>query len=264
MSAKKSKKKTSAPAVSKVSVSSQTPRKAFGQITQVGLKAHALAVAHKADLDARLPAGLVDGLESDLDSLGVLLPGVKTTRAASKAAMGDQDTALAQVHERVIAIDAAVRSTPSLKSVRRDWGVGAKVNAKLVKDVLSEADTVIARAAAAPDEAREAGLLQADLDTLAADRAAAATANKTQESTRAGSPQATAARNEAARRVLYAAQKIAAVGVLHYVASPNDRKAFEALKHQAADSKATSEVAGAAGKSAGGAPPPGSAPLSGK
>ncbi|MBI5477979.1 MAG: hypothetical protein HY906_03940 [Deltaproteobacteria bacterium] len=206
------------------------PAKKFDQITQVGLKAHALATEHFAVLAERLAAGTVDGLAADLARLGALVPGALAVRADAHAATAAQDQALAAGYERVTAVRTAVARTDGLEAAaRKAYAVGNRTNPHVVKDVKAALDLIIARAEANPEEARRVGLLTADLAAMKADSAGVTGADDVQERKRAAAPLTTKERNRTASRVLAGVDRIAGAGVLHFAREAAVRARFEAL-----------------------------------
>jgi hypothetical protein len=225
--AKKSKKKAKA--------ASSRHRRTFTGVRQLGIRAHALALAHRSALEPRLPKGLLEDLPVDLNSLGPLVAGAQVSPSS-------HDSALEKVHARCVAFRHAVAKSDLPKSVRKGWGLGKRRDAHVVADVLFEADVILARADFAPHEAREAGILASDLDALRTDREAAARAEETHEP--APAEPKTRSRDDAAWRVIRAANRIAAAGVLEYATSRAERAPFDALRHAAGEHKDVLEAHG--------------------
>lgn len=232
-SAKGSKAKAAAP-TPVLAVSSRSVRKSAAVVEQVGLTAHALAVGERAALEPRLDAGLIDGLASDLQALGVVVPGVKVARATAKGATGTQEAALKSLHTRVMAIRHAVSKKLPPK-VRANWGVGQAAKETVVSENVAAADLIAQRFSAAPDEARQAGILQKDVDALATERDAAAGAHGSRVTARGSSVAETAARNETERRILVAAEHVAAAGIMEHANVPTARAPFDKLAREAAE-----------------------------
>lgn len=205
------------------------PAKQFASIIQTGIKAQGLAEGHRADIEARLPAGLIDGLGADLQALGQLVPAATQVRHESKGATAGQNTALESAYALVTAVRTAIQRSGQSKDVQKRYGVGAKVNARVVKDVIAATRVIVDRVDAAPDEARAAGVLPADIDALRAAETALRAADVAQETKRASTPLSTKARNQASRRVLSAIDRIAGAGILAFASDATVRARFEAL-----------------------------------
>lgn len=205
------------------------PKKDFNAVTQTGLKALALAEKHHDALVPRLPAGMVDRLTADLSKLGADVPGALVTRSTAKTATVSQNEALAAGYSLVTGIRTAVQRRGAAAEVRKGYGVGAKINPKVVKQVAAAIRVILERAAAMPGEAAGLGILQKDLGALGDDLAAILSADGAQEEKRAGAPTATKERNRTANRILEAVDVIVSAGVLEFAKDGEVRGAFEAL-----------------------------------
>ncbi len=181
-----------------------------------GLAAHALATTHAARLTPRLAAGLVDGLAADLTVHGALVPGALTARQEKKGATATVATVAAGAASRIASIRSAITHAGLSAGARKAWGVGQKVQARVVSSVIAAAELISRRAAAAPEELRAAGILATDVAALSAAAAALGGADRTQESSKLTAKGATAARNAAGRRVLDATRRIATAGQLEF------------------------------------------------
>lgn len=205
------------------------PRKTFGSILQNGLTAFDLATKHQSVLEPRLPTGLIDQLAADLSTLGAQVPGAKQAHAAAQSATAQQESALSLGYALVSAIRTAVARTDAPAEVRKAYGVGRRINPRLVKDVKLAIGMIVARAGAAPTEAASLGILSSDVTALSAANEAIQGADEVQEKARANAPLSTKARNETARRIMGAVDRIAGAGILQFAASPMERAHFEAL-----------------------------------
>jgi hypothetical protein len=205
------------------------PTKHFDQIIQTGLKALELANQHKAELEARLPAGTIDGLAADLDALGAELPATLTKRAVARTATHAQNDALAEAYALVLAIRANVQRCKTTPAVRHAYGVGGKVRANVVKQVKAAIEQIVDRARANPGEAAGLGILPSDVSELEADLTRITSVDAEQEQLRAAAPLTTRQRNQTANRILAAIDRIAGAGMLHFAKSPTEATHFEAL-----------------------------------
>jgi len=181
-----------------------------------GLAAHALATEHAARVTPRLTAGLVDGLAADLTVHGALVPGALSARQEKKGATATVATIAGGAAARIASIRSAITHAGLSAGSRKAWGVGQKVQARVVSSVIAAATVIASRASTAPEEARAAGILAADLAGLAAAATALGGADLTQENSKRTAKTATAARNIAGRRILDATRRIATAGQLEF------------------------------------------------
>jgi len=206
------------------------PNQGFDSITQLGLKALNLAILHQAVIEPRLPAGTINGLTSDLDALGVVVPGAQQVQRESQTATAEQRAALRKGYARVRAVRSAVRKSGAPKDVQRAYGVGQYVNPTLVRDVKSMLKQIIDRAMAEPAEAAGFGIIKKDIDAMSATYQMITDVDKEQNQKRASAPLSTKARNRTANRILKAVALISGAGMLEFVDAPEHREDFEALK----------------------------------
>src|SRR4051812_35685802 len=108
---------------SPLNIKDTRPRIDFTTITQVGLQAYNLGLAHKAAIDPSRP-GTIDGLGTDLDAIGVVVPGAVQAHHEARVATSTQNTLLEQGYTRVRAIRTAIRKAGAPKDVQRAYGVG--------------------------------------------------------------------------------------------------------------------------------------------
>lgn len=206
------------------------PRRDFTSITQLGLKAHGLAVLHQAKLEARLPAGTIAGLAEDLGSLDVAVPGAVSARVSAKNATEEQNAVLARAKARIQAFRTAVRHTPAPIEVQRAYGVGSRITTPSVTGVTAAISQILARVAERPEEAASLGILQSDVDALTALRDEVAQANTTQEKKRASAPMDTKERNRIGNRIVNAVKRIKGAAAIAFADSPVERALFEELR----------------------------------
>ena len=210
-------------------VKSSHPRKGFTAITQLGLKALHLALTHAAAISPRLPQDLVEGLKSDIESFGDVVPGVKKARSESVAATSGQFAALADGHERVRQVRAALRRVKAPADVKRAYGVGRKMRKDSVSDVKAALQQILDRAKEQPAEAESLGIVQKDLDGLVFALAAITDADTKQDQRRASAPLTTQERNRIGNRILAAVARIEGAGRLEFANDDTKRGSFEAL-----------------------------------
>jgi hypothetical protein len=205
------------------------PNKDFTVITQLGLTAYQLTVQYATQLTGRLTATLVSTLQADLTSLDVVIPAVKGAHAESKQSTTAQNDALATGYSYVTAVRHAVGRAQPAVSVKTAYGVGAKTNKLIVKDVVNALQGIITRATANVTEAQSFGITTADVTAYTAQLAAIKTADQSQEAARANAPLSTKQRNIVLRRILSAVDSISGAGVLAFATNPTVRASFEAL-----------------------------------
>lgn len=218
------------PASSSSSLASAHPGQDFTTIVQLALKSLNLALLHQALLDSRLPAGTVPNLISDLDRLGVVVPGARQVRHESKVATADQDAALRAGYARIKAVRTAVKKARASKEVRQAYGVGVLVNRVVVRDVKAMLQQILDRAAKNPGEAAGLGILPKDVEAIAAAHQAITDADKVQEHKRATAPLSTQERNRTANRIIEAIGRIAGAGGLEFADDADELAKFQALK----------------------------------
>ena len=157
------------------------------------------------------------------------MPGALTARQQKKGATATVATTAAAAASRISAMRSALTHAPVLAGFRKAWGVGQKVQPRVVSSVLAAAELIARRAASAPDEARAAGITTADLTSLAAAATALGGADLTQETSKLSAKAATAARNAAGLRVLDATNRIGTAGQLEFHDEPAIAAEFSAL-----------------------------------
>ncbi len=196
-------------------------------VIQSGLKAQNLVA--ETDLGARLPPGLLDSLGRDLAILSSLVPGTDDATTTVRKLTARQEVVCRNAHRRIAAIRNTVARLSRSVDVRAAYGVGETLHPKLVKDVVHGLKTVIARLESHPDEAREFGLVEADLVALRASLDEVVATDADQERARVQRPLATRDRDAGVRRVARAVTLISGAGRLVFVEDDVRRREFEAL-----------------------------------
>ena len=205
------------------------PNKDFTVITQLGLTAYQLTQQYSTQLAGRLNAALVPTLQTDLGSLDVVIPAVKGAHADSKQSTTAQNDALSTGYDYVTAIRHAVGRKQPDASIKKAYGVGAKTNKLIVKDVVNALQGIVARASGNAAEAQGFGITTDDVTIYTAQIAAIKAADQSQETARANAPLSTKQRNIVLRRILSAVDSISGAGVLAFATNPTVRTSFEAL-----------------------------------
>ena len=205
------------------------PQKEFDSIVQTALKAYALYQKHDTLLKERLEERLLHDLVTDLDSLGVLVPGAEKAREVAKAATATQEAVLTKGYELLSAVRTNISRRNSSKDIRKAYGVGQRLSPKIVKDVRKGLSQIAERAEQSPEEARSLGLVAKDITMLKEAIQKIDEVDKLQGQARAEAPNTTKERNRTARRVLEATNAIIGAGVLEFAQNATERATFEAL-----------------------------------
>jgi hypothetical protein len=212
------------------------PNQDLNSILQLGLKAQVLAQTHQAKIGARLTPAFLAAFATDLAALPHTAPSVLTSHQGQVQLTAAQTAALSDGYDLIKGIRTTVKSHNPDKDVLLAYGVGAKINKLLVKDVVAGLQKIIARMAAQPAEAIAFGLVADDTAALNAALAAITAADQAQEASRAAAPLTIKERNATARRVLSGVKTIAGAGMRAFVGDLTTYKNFEALVSKTAAS----------------------------
>ncbi|MBI4580354.1 MAG: hypothetical protein HY718_11670 [Planctomycetes bacterium] len=99
-----------------------------GVALRTGVAAHKLAIDHRARLEPRLTAAVIDGLGVDVATLRMATAETPAVRSDKEGATVTQDQAVADGAELVAAVrTAATRSPNADAALRKSLGVGTKV-----------------------------------------------------------------------------------------------------------------------------------------
>ncbi len=213
------------------------PTRSAVETEQKALDAHALAVAHRARIEDRLPEGAIDALAEDLGAIGVIVPGALKARLERRGATESQTEAAAHAKDLVMGIRRSLATAGLSKATRAEYGEGSRLAPEVVKSVVGAGEQILSRAAAHPEEVRAAGILERDLVALREAIDAAIAADRTQESRKKAQRDATAARNATLVRIEAIVKRISSAGQLEFVGEPETRRKFEALVAPVAKTK---------------------------
>jgi hypothetical protein len=213
-----------------------TRKKAAAPIdTSAGTTAYKLATLHQADVEPRVPAGMIPGLAADLTLLGAN-PNPPATPPPAPGPAPAAPPTLAQAMASAVAITSAIHDAihgaKATSAVRKAYGVTSRVATKEPKAVIAEGEKMLAQAQKDPTQALSLGILPADTAALAAtlgDLTAADTAAKAKGAGAAGGVTAKEMR-AAETRMHEAVARIAGAGVLAFARNPAVRAEFEAIK----------------------------------
>ncbi len=218
----------------------KTPRPKWktADTIRVGRGALALVTEHRAAVEPRLEAGLVDGLAADLpvleDKAAAAIGAPEVLRAATRT----QDAAAAAAHAFLVAAREAIARSGATEAQRAEFGLRLRVKPSSVPSVVAALDKFIEGATKHPAAARAASTLPSDVDTARALRAALTSADEVQETQKVARKAPVVDRNAAQLRVERAVEAIAAAGVLAHLHDPAVAALFRALRPASPKSKA--------------------------
>jgi Asp-tRNA(Asn)/Glu-tRNA(Gln) amidotransferase A subunit family amidase len=205
------------------------PRWDFNAIGQMARKAILLADGHAVEIGSRLPPGFTKQLAADTDSLDVAVPVAMNNKDSQVQLTAAQGSALETGYKLVKAIRASVKGENPEKDVLLAYGVGIRINPRVVKDVKAAIKKILDRLAAQPADIKRFDFVQEDVDALKAAYAVIETADRDQEAGRAGGPAVTRGRNALANKILRAIKKIAGAGMRACAGDAAAYASFEAL-----------------------------------
>ncbi|MFT3766250.1 MAG: hypothetical protein QM820_65395 [Minicystis sp.] len=215
--------------------------------TAPGVRAYALAVQYRGEVEPRLPAGMIGELAAALTLLGAELDGGAGRGggisdggragaqggggAAVAAPVPSLPEAMTAAVALITGIHHAVTGAKAKGEVRRGYGVSAKEVGTEAEAVLAVGEKIVARAQGNPTEALGLGILPADVAALAgalADlKAAEAAAMGKGARVRELSGKE---RRAAEKRVEEAVGRIAGAGVLAFARDGKVRGEFAGLR----------------------------------
>ncbi len=203
--------------------------------TSAGSKAYALAVQNRAQVEPRLPQGMIDELGADLTTLGAPPAQASVAPAASAPAAPAAPTleqALATTASLVSGVHEAISGAKAKPDVRKAYGVSSRGAPVELKAVVAAGEKIAARATENPAEALGLGILPADVTALQAALTALGEAEAAAKAkgASAGGAATAKAKKAAESRMHEATARIAGVGVLAFAQSAAVRAEFEALK----------------------------------
>lgn len=220
------------------------PQGTVEQIKTRGTQAAATAAKYSELLTGRLAAGLVEGMTTDLRTIGSVVPGALSSRTEKKAATGNERQLAAIVLDHVSSLrDLVKHAYPNDNAVLKAWGVGAKANKSTTKSVLAAGNLVVQRATERPEEARAAGILDADIATLNQELTALDAADGDQGNKGLSSKEATSVRDTTLRRIERSVRAIGLAGRQGARTDPSVRAEFEALLAPYGTAKAGAKTA---------------------
>lgn len=205
------------------------PKWPIRRTIEVGHRGLELVAHYRAELEARLAAGLVDGLTADVAVLEGRVADAVRAPHVLKRLTKDQDAATVAGHALVMAVRNAIAKAGATKAESTAFGVGLTLRKKSVSQVAAGLDMIINAAARYPDRARAAGVLASDIEAATSLRTAVTTADGAQERGKEARKITVAERNGAAVRVEDAVTAISGAGELHFYARPEIAEQFSGL-----------------------------------
>lgn len=198
-------------------------------LSRVGRAALALATGKKATLEARLPAGLLDGLAADLDAFDGKQSAATLATEALREATRTQDAAARAAVDFMGHLRAAVVRAQPPAAVRAAFGLSLRPNVNKVSSVVAALDAAVDGATRYPDVTREAGVLSSDVDRLKALRTALASADAKQESTKLTKKLPVVDRRQVQARIEKATDTIINAGAMAFADKPDEAQLFRSL-----------------------------------
>lgn len=196
---------------------------------RAGLKAYELAQEFKPQLEARIPAGLLEGLQEDLNTLSTAGDQNQSKVAEVKGFTGGEKAAVVKGAALAAAIREALKRGKAPAAVQKAAGVGTKFQASSVEGAIASLTAALQAYDQTPDVFREAGVLPEDVDAGRGLLAALSAADLTQETAKIKKVQTTAQRNKLRKRVEEAVDRIRGAGMLHFRDLPATAARFAAL-----------------------------------
>jgi hypothetical protein len=197
--------------------------------TTAGTKAYALALQYHAELEPRLPLGIVANLAADLTTLGAAPtpPPAPTPPAQPPPSLAE---AMITAVTLISAVHEAIRGAQVKPSVRKAYGVSNKAPGEEAKAVIASGEKIVSQAHANPTEALSLGILPSDVTALV-QALADLTAAETLAKGKAGQGSTTGKERHAAEgRMHEAVARIGGAGVLAFATNAAVRAEFAALK----------------------------------
>lgn len=205
------------------------PKGTAEQIKQRGGDTYALLIEFRSVMEPRMPAGAIDGLGTDLGTIGGVVPNTIAARTEKKAATQTERVTAKEIGLHVLSIRALIQDTYSDKAVLKAWGVGQKMDNKVTKQVLAAGTVIVNRFAAAPQEGRDAGVTDEDIATLTQQLSSLQGADSSQGEKGRSSKEATAVRDATLVRIENTSQTAGLRGRQAFLNNPSVRARFEAL-----------------------------------
>lgn len=206
-------------------------------VQTVGRAALELASKHRAELEPRLAAGLLDGLKSDLDDFENKRDDASNALGTLMAATRAQSAVAEEAVELLVAAREALRRARTPEKYTDEFGLKSRPNLTVVSTVRSALSAFTTAAARYPEVVRSAGLLPSDIDGMVELRNALIDVDAKQEAVKARRKEPVAARTALQVRIEKAIDAIISAGRLAFVKRPDVSQSFKALVPAPASAK---------------------------
>ena len=193
-----------------------------------GLKACELAQEFKTEIEPRLPAGLLDGLKEDLNTLAAIAGEGRTKVVEIKGFTGSKDKLADEALDWAASVRESLKRGRAAQDVLRAAGVGSKFQSSIASAAAAVNSVQLAyeKFTAA---FRDAGILPDDMEEGKRYLASLSTAEQSQEEAKVKKIASTTSRNALRMRVESAVDRIRGAGIMQFRMKPETRARFEAL-----------------------------------
>jgi hypothetical protein len=222
-----------------------------------GRAASGLATKFRAQIEPRLEAGAIDGLDTDI----AVLDGSKAARVQAdtekKGKTGVKHDAAADAHEFIMDVRESIQRTAGLTDgVRKTFGIGDGLAAGAADKVKGVLQAILQAFTNDPTLPRRIGLLEEDVAEGSRLLASLGGATESQVAAKSAKIEATFDRNVVQMRVEDAVDAISARGRIAFRKDPKVRDRFMALVSSAGPAAEDLEPLPAAGSTTPSAPTP--------
>ncbi|MGV3625927.1 MAG: hypothetical protein ACO1OB_34275 [Archangium sp.] len=198
-------------------------------VQSVGREALALASTYRAELEPRLPAGLLDGLKADLDAFDGKRADASNALGTLMTATREQNAVAEEARELLSAARTALLRSRAGAPQRAAFGLKLTVTEKKVSSVVAALDAFADGAAKYPDAARAAGVLPSDVESMKELRAALVAVDQAQETSKSKRKDPVEKRIAAQQRIESAIDSVINAGRMAFVERPDVAGRFKAL-----------------------------------
>jgi len=139
------------------------PNWSLGKTIAAAIEALKLAKENQDELEARLGAGVIDGVAADLPKLQACETGRPAKVDEVKGLTGNEKDVAKRGAKLVSAIREAVKRRAGGSGLRKAVGVGSPVHAEQAKSVAAALETILKAAEERGSELRACGILEGDL-----------------------------------------------------------------------------------------------------
>jgi hypothetical protein len=195
------------------------PRWPIEKAIYYGKEALKLAQEHKTNIEPRLDAGALDGLQSNLSQLDAFETGRPAKTTEVKGLTGSQADITEKGHAWVAAVRLAVKGRADGAGLEKAVGVGLPARGKQAKSIETAIQAILTAAQERPAELRACGILDADIQRGRAILTGIQGARSTQDDGMGQKKDLTDLKNRAQRAVEKTTIAISDMGNLEYMES---------------------------------------------